>query len=122
MDTHTAAVDDKKKFKRLARLARLLDGEFRFPGTGWRFGLDPLIGLIPGAGDTVSAGLSLWIVIQARQLGVPTGTLTRMLGNIAVDFIAGLVPILGDLVDAGYKANTRNIALLERSLKKDRPA
>ncbi|HET7371062.1 MAG TPA: DUF4112 domain-containing protein [Gammaproteobacteria bacterium] len=117
MDTHTTA-DNDKKIRRLTRLAKLLDGQFRFPGTGWRFGLDPLIGLIPGAGDAVSAGFSLWIVIQARQLGVPTGTLARMLGNIAVDFATGLVPILGDLVDAGFKANTRNITLLERSLNK----
>lgn len=104
------------QFRRLARVAKLLDGQFRFPGTRWRFGLDPLIGLIPGAGDAVSAGLSLWIVLQARRLGAPTGTIVRMLGNIGIDFATGLIPVLGDLLDAGYKANTRNVELLKRKL------
>ncbi|HET8553049.1 MAG TPA: DUF4112 domain-containing protein [Gammaproteobacteria bacterium] len=102
--------------RRLARLAKLLDGEFRIPGTGWRFGLDPLIGLIPGVGDAVSAGLSLWIVIEARDLGAPTGTLMKMLGNIALDFATGLVPVLGDIFDAGFKANMRNVTLLDRAI------
>ncbi|HET7307350.1 MAG TPA: DUF4112 domain-containing protein [Gammaproteobacteria bacterium] len=104
------------RLRRLARLAKLLDGEFRVPGTGWRFGLDPLIGLIPGVGDAVSAGLSLWIVIEARRLGAPAGTLMRMLGNIVLDFATGVVPVLGDIFDAGFKANLRNVALLERAV------
>lgn len=107
-----------RRLRRLRRMARLMDSEFRFPGTRWRFGLDAVIGLVPGVGDTVSAALSLWIIAEARRLGVPSGILRKMLLNLGVDAVAGTVPILGDVFDAGYKANLRNLALLERALIK----
>jgi hypothetical protein len=104
--------------ERLRALARLLDTSFRIPGTPYRFGIDAIIGLVPGIGDAVSAVFSLFIVFQAARLGVSRATLTRMLGNVALDTIVGEIPLLGDLFDAGWKSNTRNIALLESHLER----
>ncbi|CAN5672178.1 hypothetical protein BH23GEM10_BH23GEM10_02630 [soil metagenome] len=96
------------------RIAWLLDDVFRVPGTRLRFGLDPVLGLLPGAGDLFGGGLSAWIVITAARLGASPAVLLRMGGNIALDVIVGTVPLVGDLFDAGWKANRRNLALLER--------
>lgn len=96
------------------RIAWLLDDVFRVPGTRLRFGLDPVLGLLPGAGDLVGGGLSAWIVITAARLGASPAVLLRMGGNVALDVIAGTVPLIGDLFDAGWKANRRNLAILER--------
>ena len=104
--------------RRLRRLARLMDSSFGIPGTRYRVGLDPLLGLIPGIGDAVGLGAALWIVTEARRLGVPGPIIARMLGNVALDAVIGTVPVLGDLFDAGYKANERNLDLIERELRK----
>jgi hypothetical protein len=101
---------------RYAVLTNLLDQAFRVPGTRFRFGLDAIIGLVPGAGDIVGALLGLYGVWVARQLGAPSSLLTRMLGNIAVDAVAGAVPIVGDLFDFAYKPHVRNLVLMERWL------
>lgn len=106
------------RVERLRRVAKALDWKFRVPGTRWRFGLDPLLGLVPGVGDSLGAVLSLWIVVEARRLGVPNTTAARMLANVGVDFVAGSVPLLGDLFDAGFKANMKNVDLLERAMGK----
>jgi hypothetical protein len=98
----------------LRQLARLLDAAVRIPGTNIRFGLDAVLGLIPGAGDIVGGVLSAFIVVQAANLGAPRSVLARMVMNVAVDSIVGAVPILGDLFDVGWKSNTRNMELLER--------
>jgi hypothetical protein len=105
--------------ERLRRLARLLDNAIPLPGTRFRIGLDPIIGLVPGLGDVIGAIFSTVIVYQAARLGAPRSTLVRMLANIAVDTLVGEIPLLGDLFDFGWKSNTRNIALLEQHL--DRP-
>ena len=105
-----------RRFRRLQRLARLLDSEFQLPGTRWRIGLDPLIGLVPGIGDTAGAAISLWLIAEAGRLGVPSATLLKMLLNVLVDTTVGSIPLLGDIFDAGYKANLRNLELLERAL------
>jgi hypothetical protein len=97
-------------------LSHLLDQAFRVPGTSWRFGLDAIIGLIPGAGDIAGAVVGLYGVWVARQLGAPTSLLARMLGNLAIDAVVGAVPILGDLFDFGYKPHVRNVVLIERWL------
>lgn len=97
---------------RLVALARLMDNAFRVPGLRARIGLDPLLGLIPGAGDALSALISMYIVIEGYRLGATPGQLTRMLANVAIDFAAGAIPILGDLFDWAYKANSRNLAIL----------
>lgn len=110
--------DAADTIRRLRRLTRLMDSSIRLPGTRYRFGLDPLVGLIPGVGDAIGLGVSLWIVTEARRLGVSGPTLTRMLLNAAADTVVGAIPVLGDLFDAGYKANQRNLELLEEDLRR----
>ncbi len=101
---------------RAGRLAWMLDNQFQIPGTSIRVGLDGILGLIPGIGDTISSGLSLLILAEAVQLRVSKRTLARMAGNIALDWVIGLVPLVGDAFDILYKANMRNLALLEADL------
>ena len=108
------------QLERLRSLARLLDSAVQLPGTRFRFGLDPIIGLVPGIGDLIAAFFSTYIIYQAARLGAPRSTLVRMLANVGVDTLVGEIPLLGDLFDFGWKSNTRNIALLERHL--ERPA
>ena len=84
------------------------------PGTSFRFGLDPILGLIPGVGDLVSPVFALGILFQARDLRVPRVVQLRMIFNVAIDVLTGFIPLIGDLFDFAWKANNRNIALLER--------
>jgi hypothetical protein len=118
--TPVVATRDPRQIERLRALTRLLDNAIQIPGTRFRVGLDALIGLVPGIGDAVGAMSSAFIVYQAARMGASGPTLVRMLGNVALDTIVGAVPLLGDLFDAGWKANTRNLALLESHL--ERPA
>jgi hypothetical protein len=97
-------------------LARLLDSSFRIPGTSFRFGLDPLVGIIPGIGDFAGVLLSTSILLSAARVGVPRQTLLRMATNIGLEALVGMVPIVGDLFDAAWKANLRNVALMEEHL------
>ena len=99
--------------RRLGRLAWLLDSAFVIPGTRFRFGLDALIGLIPGLGDALGVVVSSYIIREAARVGAPPSVLVRMAFNVAVEGIVGLVPIAGDVFDAAWKANQRNVALLE---------
>jgi Domain of unknown function (DUF4112) len=101
------------RIARLRRLAWLIDGAFRLPGSGFRFGLNSVIGLAPAAGDALLTAISLYIVYEARQLGLPKLKLARMLKNVAIEAAAGAVPVLGDLFDVAFKANLRNLAILE---------
>lgn len=94
-------------------LARLLDDLVAIPGTSFRIGLDPIIGIVPGVGDLIGAVLSTWILLAAARLGAPGTVLARMAVNVAVDTVVGAVPFAGDLFDAGWKANVRNVRLLE---------
>lgn len=98
----------------LDRLSYLLDGLFRIPGTGWRFGLDALVGLIPGIGDTATSLASFYILAAGVRYRVPKITLVRMGLNIAVDYLFGLFPIVGDVFDAAWKSNERNVELLRK--------
>jgi hypothetical protein len=91
----------------------LIDAAFRVPGTRFRFGLNSLIGLTPAAGDALLAAVSLYIVWEARALGVPRPKLMKMLANVGVETLAGTVPIVGDLFDMTFKANLRNLAIIE---------
>ena len=99
---------------RVDRLAWWLDESIRLPG-GFRVGYDGLIGLIPGVGDVVGMAMSSYIVLQARRMGVSNAVMLRMLLNLAIEAIAGAVPVLGDLFDFAFKANRRNVALLQQS-------
>jgi hypothetical protein len=103
-----------RRLDRLRRLARVWDAAIRIPGTPFAIGLDPLLGLVPGAGDALGAGVALWIVLQAARLGAPATTLLRMLANVAIDALIGAVPVAGDVFDFAWKANLRNVDLLER--------
>jgi hypothetical protein len=108
---------DSRSVERLRWLGYLLDNSIPVPGTGFRFGLDTVIGLVPGVGDLVGGALSVYIILEAARLGVPRPLLARMGYNVAVDALVGTVPVLGDLFDAGYKANLRNLALVRGHLE-----
>lgn len=103
---------DESRLRRLDKLAQLLDTALPIPGTRFRIGLDGLLGLVPGVGDTIGAVFSAYIIFEAARLGFPTGTLLRMIGNVAVETLVGAMPILGDIFDIAWKANVRNLALL----------
>ena len=100
------------------KLARILDSAFRLPGTQYRFGIDPILGLFPGLGDAIGGGFGFYLLVLAFRAGAPPVVLLRMFINIAVDMLFGSIPLLGDLLDAGYKANLRNLALLEHYLER----
>jgi hypothetical protein len=100
--------------RRVRTVGRLLDDAFAVPGTDYRIGLDPILGLLPVGGDAAAAVISLYIVVEAANLGVPRSVLLRMLAYVAVDAVIGSVPILGSLFDAVWKANRRNVSLIER--------
>lgn len=101
-------------------LSRVLDDWFRIPGTSIRFGIDGLIGLIPGIGDLLSGLASCVIVVAAWARGVPTVGLLRMMANIGIDVVVGAIPFLGDAFDIAWKANRRNYALLTRHIEQPR--
>lgn len=98
---------------RARALARLLDTAVRVPGTNIRFGLDSVLGLVPGFGDFAGAALSGYVILTAARAGAPNTLLARMLANVGIDALVGAVPVLGDLFDIAFKANVRNAALLD---------
>jgi hypothetical protein len=109
-----SAARQSEMHEALRRWAVLLDSAFRIPGTRFRFGLDAILGLIPGIGDITTPTFSALILLQAVRMRLPVVVQARMVLNAAIDMVLGLVPVLGDLVDIGWKANLRNLALLER--------
>ena len=108
--------------RRAARIARVMDDSIRVPVIGRRIGWDAVLGLVPGAGDVAGALISGYIVFAGWRLGVGGGGLVRMLGNIAFETLVGTVPVLGDLFDMAFKANVRNVAVLEEHLGNERGA
>ncbi len=98
----------------LRRWATLLDSAFRVPGTNIRFGLDAIIGLVPGLGDLSAPVFAAVLLVTGVRLRIPAVVQARMVFNAALDMLLGLVPFVGDLVDVAWKANLRNLALLER--------
>ncbi|WP_299820031.1 DUF4112 domain-containing protein [uncultured Jannaschia sp.] len=104
--------DMTARLDRLDRLARNMDSRYRIPGTGIRFGWDSILGLVPGLGDVASLGPAGFIWLEAHRMGVPNSVKARMAANIGIDWIVGSVPLVGDLLDVGLKANRRNVALL----------
>ncbi|OCX65316.1 hypothetical protein BFP70_09615 [Thioclava sp. SK-1] len=103
----------------LDRLANKMDRAFRVPGTSFRFGWDSVLGLIPGVGDTVTLVPSVYIIGRAHGLGVPTHLLARMGANVAIDWATGLIPLVGDIFDIGYKSNRKNVDLLRRHIERN---
>jgi Domain of unknown function (DUF4112) len=100
--------------KSLERLSWLMDDLFRVPVLGWRFGLDAVIGLIPGLGDTATSLVSFYILVAAVRYRVPKITLLRMGLNLAIDYVVGTLPVVGDLADAWWKSNHMNVDLLRK--------
>jgi hypothetical protein len=105
---------DPVRLAQLRRWATLLDSAFRIPGVNVRFGLDALIGLIPGIGELTTPAFTMLLLATGVRMRVPIVVLLRMVLNAAVDALIGLVPVVGDLTDIGWKANLRNLELLER--------
>ena len=122
-DAHSApspTADAADAVHRAETLAHWLDNRFRIPGTNYRVGLDGLLGLVPGIGDTISAALSTYIIGQAWRHNLPKRVLVRMGWNVAVDTVVGAVPLAGDVFDFAWKANRKNAALLAEHLVKER--
>ena len=106
----------------LRKVAQLLDSAFVVPGTSYRVGLDPILGLVPGLGDLVSPLFTIGLLWQARELAIPRVVLLRMILNVAIDSVLGAVPVVGDLFDFAWKANNKNVALVERHAQEERTA
>jgi hypothetical protein len=109
--------DDRQ---RLERLAWLLDNCIPIPGLGYRFGLDAVVGLIPGVGDAVGAAFSSYILSEAARAGAPRSLLIKMAFNVAIDALFGAIPVVGDVFDVAWKANLRNVRLLHAYLESPR--
>src|SRR5215211_2344699 len=102
------------RVERLRQISQLLDSAFEIPGTSYRVGLDPVIGLVPWVGDLVSPLFTIVLLWQAREMALPRVVQLRMVINVAIDALVGAIPIVGDLFDFAWKANDKNVALLER--------
>ena len=121
MDTHTGGDGPdggreqrgRRALEQLRSITMLFDQAFRVPGTSWKFGLDALIGLVPGLGDVAGALVAMYAMNVARKLNAPSVVRMHMLSNVALDALIGIVPILGDIFDFAFKAQTRNLALLD---------
>jgi len=98
----------------LDQISRWMDGLFRIPGVGWRFGLDAIVGLIPGVGDTATTLVSFYILAAAVRYRVPKITLLRMGLNVGIDYLLGSVPVVGDIFDAFWKSNQMNVELMRK--------
>src|SRR5207247_11035077 len=107
-----------RRLGRVDALAKLLDVAFILRGTNIRYGIDGLVGLIPVVGDIITTAISLWLVREARALGAPWHVTARMLSNVALDGVVGMVPLAGDAFDVMFRANVRNVRLLQRWMDK----
>ena len=107
----------KERLARLDKLANAMDSNWKLPFTDIRVGWDTLIGLIPGVGDTLTSLVSAYIIREAHQMGVPSWIKWRMGWNMFIDWLIGLVPLLGDIFDVGWKANKRNVELIKKYRK-----
>lgn len=114
MQSPPERVHGKTGLSNLRVIARLFDELIRVPGTNVRFGLDAVLGLLPGGGDLLGGAVSAYAIMVAARLGAPASVIARMLINIAIDTVVGAIPLLGDLFDVAWKANRKNIELLEQ--------
>ncbi len=105
----------------LRRIAHLMDSSYRIPGTRIRFGLDGIVGLLlPGGGDIIGLLVSTYTIAQAHRLGLPKHAIARMIGNVGLDSLVGIVPFLGDIFDVAFKANLRNLKIIEQHQRRIR--
>jgi Domain of unknown function (DUF4112) len=109
-----------ESLRRVRAVASVLDDAIRIPGTNIRFGIDPLIGLVPGLGDLLGGAASAYIILEAARAGAPASVLVRMTLNVGIDTLVGGLPVVGDLFDFAWKSNARNVRLLARHV--DAPA
>lgn len=112
--TKDTIFQDVPDLKWVDRITRMMDSKFRVPGTNFRFGLDPILGLVPGLGDAASVAVSGSLIYYMARHGVSRKVIIMMLGNVALDAIFGSIPILGNIFDFFFKANQRNVQLLKR--------
>lgn len=110
--------DARETLDRLKRLAHLMDEAFTIPGTNFKVGWDSIIGLVPVLGDVAGAAVSVYIIAVAKRLGVSRWCLFRMISNVTFDAVVGIVPLAGDAADAVWKANSKNLKLLENQIDK----
>ena len=110
--TEDGRLDTLRRLRRLSGIARLMDSAIRIPGTGIRFGADSVMGLVPVIGDAGGALVGLYLINEARRLGVPPQKLAQMAGNLAVDSVLGAVPVAGDLFDVFFKSHRRNLGIV----------
>lgn len=108
----------EERIRRVEKLAEWLDQRWKVPGTQFRIGIDGLLGLLPGVGDTLSVALSSYIIYEAHNANAPWHLKTRMMWNVFIDWLVGLVPFFGDLFDFGWKANQKNADLLRQFMRK----
>ncbi|MCG7198796.1 DUF4112 domain-containing protein [Marinobacter pelagius] len=117
MTQQSTEARQRDTLRRLEKFSRLTDNSIGIPFTRFRIGLDAIIGLVPGVGDLAGVVLSAYVLIEAQRVGASRAVKLRMLRNIGIDFLGGLLPVAGDAFDAIYKANTRNTLLLKRYLE-----
>lgn len=111
-------IQQLKNLQKIRKLAKLLDTAIGIPGTKFRIGLDPILGLIPGGGDLIAGSISAYLIYQAARFGLEKGEILKMVRNVAIETTVGSVPIVGDIFDAYFKANMRNLEILEKHLAK----
>ncbi|HEY0223891.1 MAG TPA: DUF4112 domain-containing protein [Pseudolabrys sp.] len=104
---------------RLDALAKLFDTAFIVPGTNVRFGVEAVMRLVPGVGDAAATALSCWLLYEAHQLEVPKHVFARMVANVAIEGVVGAVPVFGDLFDVGFRANRRNVKILQEHFERE---
>ena len=122
VDSRPITPQQAQRLSALRKFARLLDSAFAVPGTQYRVGLDPVFGLLPGIGDLVSPLFAIGILWQAHDLGIPRVVQLRMIFNVAIDTLLGALPFIGDLFDFVWKANEKNMVLLEYHATQERRA
>ena len=108
--------------RRIEAMEQLLENSFTVPGVNYRIGLDSIVGLVPVVGDFVTAAMGMWLVWEAKNLGLPKWKLWRMTGNVAFDTAVGAIPLVGDAFDFLFRSNSRNLKIVKRHLDKHHPA
>ncbi|MGB3295302.1 MAG: DUF4112 domain-containing protein [Phormidesmis sp.] len=116
------SVPASASLKRLRQISHVLDNAIGLPGTDFRIGLDPILGILPGGGDVITGLMSVYIVFEGARMGLPATTLGRMGFNILLDTLTGTIPIIGDFFDVTWKANSLNVALLEKHMANPEPS
>jgi hypothetical protein len=108
--------------KRIEAMEHLLEGLFRIPGTNRKIGLDVILDVIPVGGDVIGSLMGAWMVWEARNLGMSKMQMARMFGNVGLDFLLGLIPVIGVVPDALFRSNSRNLKIIKRHLDKHHPS